>query len=96
VKNGEIEASPRKSPLEKLLEKPNSRAQAVESFCYQCFGAIPGWRGAVKECSSYQCSLYLFRPGASGTEEELVKWTEKTTAYCESLKQPEESENEPV
>jgi hypothetical protein len=43
----------------KKAMKGRNRTAAVKAFCLECVG----WqRNEVKECSSVECPLYLYRP----------------------------------
>lgn len=41
-----------------------SRAHAIDLNCYSCMG---GAKNDVKDCRSYSCAFWIFRPGATST-----------------------------
>lgn len=41
-----------------------SRAHAIDLNCYACVG---GSKSDVKDCRSYGCAFWIFRPGATST-----------------------------
>lgn len=52
-----------KHPIQKLLDNPKSRSQAMETMCCQCVGGESNWRSIVRACTSYGCALFTFRAG---------------------------------
>jgi hypothetical protein len=57
----------RKTPMEKLAEKPNSLRRAVSAMCWQCQGenADPGVTWRIGNCTITGCALYAVRPHQS-------------------------------
>ena len=58
---------PHLNPLARSINAPRSRKLAITAACAHCMGCTvdheePGWRKTVKECSSYSCPLWRFRP----------------------------------
>lgn len=56
----------RKSLLEKHKEN-NTRKTAIDCMCWQCMGGdensnTPGITHAIRDCTSYRCPLYEWRP----------------------------------
>lgn len=55
------------NPILKHKDKPNSRSLAIAAKCFECMGGTTeespaGWKGEVRSCSSFGCSLHSFRP----------------------------------
>jgi hypothetical protein len=54
--------------IKKLKETPGSRKMAINAKCFECLGGTekympdPGWKEAIRGCSSYGCPLREFRP----------------------------------
>ena len=64
----------RKTPRERLSERPTSKALAIAAKCFDCVGgpvADNGWHRAVRECGVPQCALYAIRPGAKKHAEDV-------------------------
>ena len=64
VKNGEIERTIPKNPLEKWEEDKKSLRKSCNAMCYQCMGGDMGdnVRKEIKDCSSKDCALWHVRP----------------------------------
>lgn len=64
VKNGEIERTTPKNPLEKWEEDKTSLRKSCNAFCYQCMGGDMGDNviGEIRKCSSKGCALWHVRP----------------------------------
>lgn len=64
VRNGEIERTPQKNPREKWELDKTSLRKSVNAQCFQCMGGCKGDNAIkeIKECSSYDCSLWHVRP----------------------------------
>lgn len=64
IKNGEIERTAPKTPLEKWEENKTSLRKSVDAMCYQCFGGDDGdnVKKEIKDCSSKDCALWHVRP----------------------------------
>lgn len=64
VKNGEIERTSPKNPLEKWEEHKTSLRKSVTATCFVCVGGVDG-DNVIKEIrnySSYSCPLREVRP----------------------------------
>lgn len=55
-------------PIEKARRNPKSLRLAVNAKCWDCIGAghDPNPRGAIRECTILDCSLYPVRPYQRG------------------------------
>jgi len=69
IMNKPIDADSREHNLiRKFNQHPASRKRAINAKCFECFGGTidnmpdPGWKQAIRECSSYGCPLRRFRP----------------------------------
>ncbi len=71
IENGEElptpEHAPEHNPLIQAINAPKSKAKAIKAKCGECMGCTkehvePGWRTAVRECTSYDCPLHSHRP----------------------------------
>lgn len=64
VKNGEIERTVPKNPLEKWEEHKTSLRKSCSAMCWQCFGGDEGdnVKKEIKDCSSKDCALWHVRP----------------------------------
>lgn len=66
--DGIISSIPEYNAIVKSQEDPVSRAKAINAFCFSCMGGTinslpdPGYRQAIRECTSPDCPLYSFRP----------------------------------
>ena len=54
------------NPISKNM-KAGTRKNAINAFCAQCMGCTdewlePGFRKAIRECTSPKCALYDWRP----------------------------------
>jgi hypothetical protein len=59
-------AAPITNPLAKYMSKP-TRGQAIKAKCAECVGCTladvePGFRSTIRDCVSYACPLWVFRP----------------------------------
>jgi len=59
LKNGEIKAKPRLSPLERHQRYPKSRKYAILAKCYECMAEYVDGR---KDCGITSCPLYAWMP----------------------------------
>ena len=59
LRNGEIERSPQKNPIEKWEENKKSLRASVSAFCFECIGEI---KADIRDCTAYDCKLYHVRP----------------------------------
>lgn len=65
---GDIDRQDRKTPWEKLREKPSSRTLAIAAMCAGCMGWGEGQErpaGLVRDirgCTARGCALFNFRP----------------------------------
>lgn len=56
------------NPVAKFANaEKQTRSLAIAAKCAECVGCTenhvePGFRASVKECTSFQCPLYNFRP----------------------------------
>lgn len=48
-----------KSPQERHIASPQSRAKAIHAKCWDCTGFQ---REEIRQCTMTECSLYNFRP----------------------------------
>ena len=64
VKNGEIERTVPKNPLEKWEEHKTSLRKSISAQCFLCMGGVDGDNviKEIRECSSYSCTLREVRP----------------------------------
>jgi|GEM_PF-4275988 len=69
IMNKPIDADTREHNLIKKMNKnPASRKMAINAKCFECFGGTmeqmpdPGWREAIRQCTSHGCPLRKFRP----------------------------------
>ena len=65
----------RRTPLEKLRDRPTSLRAAVTAKCFDCVGgehADQGYRRAVRECPAGACPLHRVRPYQPGLQEDGV------------------------
>lgn len=64
VKNGEIERTVPKNPLEKWEEDKTSLRKSVSAQCFACMGDDMGDNviGEIRKCSSKDCALWHVRP----------------------------------
>ena len=61
LRNGEIERSPQKNPIEKWEENKKSLRASVSAFCFECIGEI---KADIRDCTAYDCKLYHVRQAA--------------------------------
>lgn len=57
---------PESNPIKRFLIKP-TRSSAIKAKCAECMGCTidkiePGFRSSIRECSSFSCPLFQFRP----------------------------------
>ena len=57
-------SGPRRDPIEKLAERPESLRLAVTAKCYDCVGqdADASWQWRIGNCGVTGCPLYAVRP----------------------------------
>ena len=69
----EREKPERLNPLQKLKQKPNSRALALNAMCYVCQGedSDPGYKWRQGNCEDEECPLHNFRPHQKMLGEEM-------------------------
>lgn len=62
----------RRTPKQKLQERPNSLRLAVNAKCVECMGGddVPNFRKYIRECTSPDCPLYAVRPYQTKTDDE--------------------------
>lgn len=58
---------PETNPLRQFAANPTSRVYAIKAKCAECVGCTldhlePGYSSSIRDCSSYSCPLYNFRP----------------------------------
>lgn len=52
----------------KYKRNPKSRKLAIYANCFECMGGTeadmpdPGWKEAIRDCTSAECNLFQFRP----------------------------------
>jgi len=54
-----------------------SRKDAIKIFCIECVGGAPGYRGEVRDCTDWGCSLHPWRPYKPGEIDESSDGVEK-------------------
>ena len=66
--NNEIKATkqPENNPIKRNIAKP-TRGNAIKAKCAECMGCTAnqlesGFRSSIRDCSSFDCPLYAFRP----------------------------------
>ncbi len=57
---------PEHNPMVRLRAHP-TRKKAIDAMCAHCMGCTddhmePGFKAMVRNCTSYKCPLYEFRP----------------------------------
>lgn len=65
-KDGQPKAAPEHNPIVKFLNAPTA-GKAIKAKCSECMGCTkdriePGFKQSIRDCTSYQCPLYAFRP----------------------------------
>ena len=59
LKNGEIKKASPKNPVEKWEENKTSLRLSINAFCYQCIGEV---KEEIRNCTAYDCPLFVVRP----------------------------------
>lgn len=63
VRNGEIEKSVSKTPIQKWEDNKTSLRLSVNAMCHQCMGGgKTEFRTDIKNCTATSCALYEVRP----------------------------------
>lgn len=66
INTGAPKSAPITNPILKYKSVP-TRGNAIKAMCAHCMGctkdhAEPGFREAIRDCTSPDCPLYAFRP----------------------------------